>query len=160
MLTKKIRWTVKVLATCLFVLGILPGCRTAREKMQRARAPQNNLFVASEQLPDLQLQEGQPAALALWNKTETQSVHLLRVSKDFTLGKRYHAKHDLTMQCMAGNAIIELEGERHFVESPATVVVPRLWSYKIIPHRTDEDFVAILVASPHFDGEDVVIMQD
>jgi mannose-6-phosphate isomerase-like protein (cupin superfamily) len=87
-------------------------------------------------------------------------MHVLQVGKNAAVGKRYHANHDLALFAVSGNAIVEVEGERHFLESPGVVVIRRLWSYELIPHRTDENFVALLVYSPPFRGEDIVLMED
>ena len=154
------RFVAAVVSISLMALFVLTGCRTAREKAQHRRRPQNTVFEAKEQLPELQLPEGQNATFTLWNQTDTQSVHVLQVSKDAKMGKRYHANHDLVLLCLSGSAIVEVEGERHFVESPSTVVVRRLWSYNVIPHRTEEDFTALLVYSPPFTGEDTVLMEE
>lgn len=144
------------------VLLALSGCLSSRERMQMLREPQNNVFQAPKDIEDLNLVEDEPAAFALWNKSEkgTQSVHILQLRPDAKLTKRYHRSHDLTLQCLKGSAIIELEGERHFVQAPATIVVPRLWSYAIIPHKSDDNFTAMAVFSPLFNGDDVIVMDD
>ena len=147
---------LSILSVMLFGSVFLSGCRTAREKARQERRPENTVYEVPDQIPDLP--EGQDATFSLWNQTEAQSVHLLQLSAEAALEKRYHAEHDVTILCLSGNAIVEVEGERHFVQPPAAVVIRRLWSYRIISHRSEEDFVALLIYSPPFEGEDAVLM--
>ena len=160
MVVQNKRLVTAVVSISLIALFVSTGCRSAREKAQQRRRPQNVVFEAKQQIPELELPEGQNASFTLWNQTNTQSIHLLQVDRDVKLTRRYHANHDMTLLCISGSAIVAVEQERHFVESPSAVVVPRLLSYEIIPHRTEEDFVALLVYSPTFTGEDTVLMEE
>lgn len=160
MVVQKQSFVASMLLISLMLLLVVSGCRTARERAQHRRRPQNTVFEAGEQIPKLQIPEGQNALFTLWNQTDTQSIHILQVGKGAKVAQRYHANHDLTLLCLSGSAIVEVEGERHFVESPSTVVIRRLWSYQIIPHRTDEDFTALLVYSPPFQGKDTMLMDE
>ena len=49
---------------------------------------------------------------------------------------------------------MEVEGERHFLQPPAAVLIPRLYAYKIIPNDAEKEFVALAVYSPPFNGKD------
>lgn len=154
--------TVKVtgiLVASAFLL-FLSGCLSSRERMQLQRKPQNNVFQVAEDMENADLVKDKRAAMALWNNTKTQSVFILQIRPDAKLTERYHRSHELTLQCLTGSAIIELQGERHFVTAPATIVIPRLWSYSITPHKSDEKFTAMAVFSPVFKGNDVVVTSE
>ncbi len=127
--------------------------------MQELRRPRNTVLQLSELPPTLKLEEGRASSFRLCERSETQSVHLLQLRKDAVLNERYHRHHDLTLLCVAGSAIVQVEGERDFVQSPAAVFIPRLRAYKIIPHETETEFAALMVYSPPFDGEDLVLTE-
>ncbi|MFP4176049.1 MAG: hypothetical protein ACOC2T_03955 [Planctomycetota bacterium] len=148
-----------VTSIVMLSLTFLTGCRTERERVQADRQPQNTVFDVPEEFDELKVDEDEPVAFALWNQNETQSTFILRIKDGAELSRRFHRKHDLTLVCLAGNAIVNVEGERQFVESPAALTIPRLWSYEIIPHKTTDDFTAMLIYSPTFEGDDVVVMK-
>ena len=127
---------------------------SAREKMQETSERGALALNLSEVLSKVRLAEGEDVWFAELQRSDTQSVTVLLLARDAVLETRYHEGHDLTILCAQGNAIVEVEGVRHAVRPPAFVFVPRLHAYKILPHRTETDFVAILVYSPPFDGED------
>ena len=108
----------------------------------------------------LELEGDEDYSLKKATRTDAQSILLLRVARDAVLRARYHEEHDLTIVCLVGSAIVEVEEQRSFLEPPAAVVVPRLQAYKILPHKTEADFVALLVYSPPFDGMDVRLAEE
>ncbi len=156
---KLMKVTLSLLAIVCSLLS-LTGCLSSRERMQMLRKPQNNVFQAKQNIKKLDLVKDQPAAFALWNKTRHQSIHVLQLRPDAKLTKRFHESHDLVLQCLEGSAIITLEGERHFVEAPATVVIPRYLSYEITPHKTSDNFTAMAVYSPVFENQDCTLMDE
>jgi len=137
-----------------------PGCRSPREIMQETRRPRNRVFNAAEMLPKIRLEAGKEASFLEWERTDTQSFHVLQLAPDAVLDERFHENHDLSLMCISGSAIVEVEGERHFVEPPTVVVIPRLRAYRILPHRTEKEFVALMVFCPPFGGEDWVLRGD
>jgi mannose-6-phosphate isomerase-like protein (cupin superfamily) len=143
----------------LTLAGLLAcGCQGERRRMQASRRPRNTVLQLAEVLSEVGLQGTRKASCTGWERSESQSLHLLQIRKDALLTERYHEEHDLTLLCVSGNAIVEVEGERHFVEPPTAVFVPRLYAYRILPHRSEKDFVALAVYSPPFGGEDVVLI--
>ena len=138
----------------------LAGCMSPREIMLESRRPRNSVIELSQLPPGVALAEGEKSKLALLERSGTQSLHALLLARDAMLTKRYHMRHDVTLVCLAGNAVVEVEGERQAISPPTAVVIPRLYSYKIVPHRTEEDFVGVMIFSPPFDGEDWVLMEE
>jgi len=137
------------------VLGA--GCRTPREKMQESQRPRNTVLEVSELVPEAGVGDAAGASLRLVERSGAQSLHLLQVGSEAVLEERYHARHDLTLVCLRGSAIVEVEGKRYVVEPTAAVVIPRLYGYKVLPHETEGGFVALAVYSPPYEGEDVVL---
>ena len=138
----------------------LAGCQSPREIMQEFRRPRNTVVELSKLPPGMALAEGEKSKFALLELSNTQSMYLLLLAKDAMLTRRRHRGHDVTLVCVAGNAIVEVEQERQLVSPPAVVFIPRFYSYKIVPHRTDKDFVGVMVISPPFDDEDWVLMEE
>jgi len=142
-----------MLAACL-----LGGCMSRREIMQERSEPRNTVLDAAAVLDGIRLQEGENSWFGEWEDTGTQSIYVLLLAPNAQLGSRYHGAHDLTLVCLAGSAIVEVEQERTFLEPPACVSVPRLTAYRIIPHRSNGDFAALAIFSPRFDGRDVKVL--
>ena len=136
------------------------GCMSEREIMLETRGPHSTVISAPAILQGAELAEGESSFYGVAGGTGTQSVYVLRLAGDAVLHARHHKGHDLTIVCVAGSAIVEIEKERSFVEAPACIVVPRLHKYRIVPHRGEVDFMAFLVYSPPFDGEDEVLAED
>ena len=90
--------TTTLLAVSVFLVVLSTGCLTQRERMQELRKPQNNVFQTKGDVGNLNLVEEKPGALALWNQTRTQSIHILQLRPEATLSKRFHRNHDLTLQ--------------------------------------------------------------
>ena len=130
------------------------GCMTAREKMQEVEERRDAVVDLSEILPRVPLAEGEGSWLLELERSDTQSVSVLMLEEGSALESRYHETHDLTIICVRGNAIVEVEGERRLARPHAFVFLPRLHAYKILPHGNEGDFVALLVFSPPFDGKD------
>ncbi len=130
------------------------GCASPRERMQATRRPRNTLLEPAKLAQEVPLTDPKGASFLLWDRSQTQSLHLLQLGRDAVLDERYHERHDLTLLCVSGSAIVEVEKERHFVRPPAAVLVPRLYAYKIIPNDPENEFVALAVYSPPFDGKD------
>ena len=144
--------------TALFLW--LPACMSARERMQETRQSGDVVLSLSEVLSRVRLAEGEDFWFGELQRSDTQSLLAFVLAKDAVLETGYHKEHDLTMLCVRGNAIVEVEGERHLVRPPASVFIPRLHAYKILPHETEVDFVALLVFSPPFDGKDRHLVQE
>jgi len=142
------------------VVLLLAGCVSERELMQETRRPRNTFFDAGNKLPDMKLGGDQSVWFHQLDCTDGQSLHLMMLAKDAMLKERYHYKHDMTLLCIQGSAIVQVEGERQYIEAPASVFVPRLRAYKIIPHKCKADFVALQVYSPKFDGLDVLLTEE
>jgi len=128
--------------------------------MQETRRPRNTVLQLSQIPAEAKLAPGEGAGLWLWDRTDSQSLHILKVAKGADLERRYHETHDLVLLCIAGKAIVEVEGERYFLEPPAAAVIPRLYAYRVLPNDAGNEFVAVAVYSPAFDGEDVVLTKD
>jgi mannose-6-phosphate isomerase-like protein (cupin superfamily) len=149
-----------LLTTISVGLVLCTGCRTAKEKAMET-VYESNTYLDSEALPPhAELPAGQEALLLTWNTTAGQSQHLLQLASGATLKTRSHRNHDLTLTCVAGSGIIEIEGTRYRLEASRSVVIPRFHSYKIIVDNNSLPFRAILVYSPPFTGEDVEITED
>ena len=138
----------------------LPSCMTEREKMQEIRQVGSVVLDASEDVLKLQLSTGSDSALAQWNRSDTQGVCVLRLAAGAILEKRYHKLHDLTVFCASGNAVVEIEGQRYIIEPRDCVFIPRLQAYRILTSQGEDDFVAWLVYSPPFDGQDSELVKD
>jgi len=136
----------------------LPGCMTPREKMQETRERQSLVLNLAEILPKVSLAQGEDTWLLEMWRSGTQSVTVLMLPGDAVLERRYHETHDLTVVCVRGNAIVEVEGERQLARPPACVFLPRLTAYKILPHESGVDFAALLIYSPPFDGKDCFLL--
>ncbi len=136
------------------------GCMSEREIMLETRGPHSTVISAQAILQGAELAEGESSFYGLAAGTGTQSVYVLRLAGDAVLQERHHGEHDLTIVCVAGSAIVEIEEERSVMEAPACIVVPRLHNYRIVPHGGEVDFMALLVYSPPFDGDDMVLAGD
>lgn len=134
-------------------LACAAGCVSRREMMQERREPRNTVLKAEQIVGQQELTKDNPSWFGMWDSTDTQSIYVLRLAKDAVLDPRYHDRHDLFIVCLKGNAIVEVEKERTFLEPPAGVLVPRLHAYSILPHKTEEDFAALLVFSPYYDAD-------
>jgi len=148
-------------ALAIAAVGVVAagGCVSQREAAQEQMRPRNRVFIPSELLPRIALREGEGGALNLFERGEAQSVHVLQLAPEMRLQERYHYQHDLTLVCVQGNAIVEVEGVREFVQPGSAVFVPRLYSYEVLPHRTEKTFVALLIYSPPYEGKDLVLME-
>lgn len=139
-----------LLATC--------GCGLFRPRPEGVGA-QNLVFQAKETLPEIILQEGEDTSMVLWHKSEQQGVYILQVARDAKLEPRYHAGQSLTLLCLEGKAIVEIEGTRYVVEPPSAVFVPSHAIYTIVPNDPDQDFAALAVFAPVYDPDDVVLTE-
>lgn len=148
-----------VLAICIFAVP-LTGCRSARDKMRASRFPRNTFFDAEEMLADLNLEEGESAWMGARERTDGQSVHVLLIAPDAELKPRFHRRHDLTLFCVRGGGIVEVEGDRYFVKRLSALTIPRLHAYKIMPHNTEKETALLMVFSPPYEGKDSVLVKD
>ncbi len=147
-------------ALVLLAAVCVAGCMSERQIMLETRGPHSTVISAQAILQGAELAEGESSFYGVVAGTGTQSVCVLRLGGIAVLQARHHREHDLTIVCVAGSAIVEIEEERSFVEAPACIVVPRLHNYKIVPLRGEADFMALLVYSPPFDGEDEALAGD
>ena len=145
---RKARVLLSVVApVCLALVG-LAGCQTARERALAVSPSRNQIFRPVAELPDLALEEGETKAFLEWERNDTQSVHVLLLASNAMREEGYHEEHNLTLVCIGGSAVVEIERERHLLQATDAVVIPRYYAYSIIPHEGDEDFAALLVYSP------------
>ena len=143
----------------LLAVGLC-GCQTPRQRVLEAHRPRNFIFEAERlREPDVQLQQGEPASMVLFEQSDNQSLHVLQVARDAVLEPRHHKAQDLTLLCVAGSAIVEIQGTRYILRPRSAVFVPRYFEYKIVPHESEEDFAAIAVFSPPYRPEDVVLSE-
>ncbi|MGD2174451.1 MAG: hypothetical protein PVJ27_03525, partial [Candidatus Brocadiaceae bacterium] len=131
-------------------------CLTERQKAKQFRQPTNRLFEPDRLSP---LAPDQTHAFGEYDGGGSQNVCVLQLAPDATLTKRYHKEHDLTLLAVAGSAIVIVEETRYFVTPGAAVVLPRYTAYAILPHRTEKEFVALMVYSPPYGGEDTVVIE-
>jgi quercetin dioxygenase-like cupin family protein len=132
----------------------LSGCLTARGQSIEDRFPLRRTF-QPEKLR--RLNPDQTHRFEEFERSGEQSVCLLQLAPDATLTKRYHVEHDLTLFVARGSAIVKVEETRYSVSAGSAVLLPRLTAYTVMPHESGGDFVALLLFSPPFDGEDVAL---
>jgi len=138
---------------------LVSGCANPRQRAIEQIRPRNLYLDATAKLPALRLGPEERASMRLWEAGDGQSLHLLQISPDWKLAKRYHRMSDLTLLCLSGRAIVVVEGDRYVLRPPAALFIPRLLSYEIIPDETDTEFAAVAVFSPPYDEEDVFLVE-
>jgi mannose-6-phosphate isomerase-like protein (cupin superfamily) len=153
------RRTAAVALLALVMLLSPSGCRSAREKARQTHRPRNTVFEVEEAVEEFPLKEGALVSSHLWEQTEAQSIHLLQLARAAKFEKRFHKNHDLTLVCVRGSAIVEVEDERYFVEAPAAVFVPRKLTYAILPHKTDVPLAMLRIFSPTYEGKNVKLVK-
>jgi len=121
--------------------------------------PRNTVLEVSALLEAAKLQGPQDSKFLLLERSAMQSLHLLRLGPGARLTERYHERHDLTLVAVQGSAIVKVEGERYFVEAPATIFIPRLYGYEILPHKSEAGFSALAIYSPPFRGKDWCLVE-
>ena len=141
------------------MLAVLSGCQSGRGRFLEQHRPRNALFSPAEMLPDIRLAQGEESFFLKLERGDHQSLHILQIARDARLTKRYHKGRDLTLFCIAGSAIVEVETERHFVTVSTSVFIPRYCTYAIIPHDAPSDFTALAVFSPPYSEDDVVLKE-
>jgi len=142
------------------LLGCLGGCAGPREQALASSPVRNRVLDISQVLSRMALPEGEKELRKEWGRGDSQSTHLLLLSKDFKTERGCQEEHDLTLVCVGGSAIVEIEGRRHFIEPGDAVVIPRLHAYSILPHRSETDFAAIVVCSPPWEDGDWVALEE
>ena len=130
------------------------GCLTPRQEAQLDVFPRNRTFQADEVVP---LGAERTAFLGEYDNGGGQSICILQLAPGATLEKRYHTWSDLTLSVVQGRGIVQVETTRYRVEPGSAVLLPRLTAYAVLPDGGEEEFVALLVYSPPFDGYDVVV---
>lgn len=133
---------------------LLTGCVTPRMVAQERQFPRNRAFVPGKLE---ELESGEAYSFAEFDAGGSQGIYVLRLRPDAALRKRYHREHDMTMFVVSGKAIVVVEETRYFVTPGSAVLLPKLTAYTVKPHETDEEFVALLVFSPPYDGMDTVL---
>lgn len=152
MITAKFR--SGLLMAILPAMLFLTGCLTARQEAVESRFPQNRVF-ERDRLTELGPEDSY--FFGEWDRGGTQTICLLQLAPGTVLEKRYHAERDLTLLVVSGSAIVRVEETRYFVERSGAVVLPRYTAYSIVPHETDQDFVALMVFSPGYDEDDTFL---
>jgi len=132
----------------------LGGCLTPRQEAQLDVFPRNRTFNPAEIVP---LGADRMAFLGEYDNGGGQSICILQLAPGALLEKRYHAWSDLTLFVVQGRGIVQVETTRYRVEPGSAVLLPHLTAYAVLPDGGDEEFVALLVYSPPFDGFDVVV---
>jgi len=131
------------------------GCVSRRERVVMSRAPRNQAFTSDSVM--LPLEEGEAYAFAEFERTRTHNLCLLRLARDASLSKRFHADHDMILLCSAGKAIVIVEDTRYAVAPGSVVVIPSLTAYSVLPNDPQNDFAAVMIFSPPFDGRDTFL---
>ena len=140
------------------VVALLPlnGCLTKRQKAVLWRQPSNRIW----QLPAEPLADDQAASLAQYDQAGSQSLLVLRLAQDAKLGKRYHKAHDMTLFVAEGTGIVIVEETRYSISAGSAVFLPRHTAYAVEPlGKAQETLTALMVYSPAFDGQDVVLLK-
>ncbi len=146
----------KLISAAALALGLLlwPGCLTRRQAALVGRQPTNRVFDPATVAP---LGDGETYKFGEFDAADAQNVCLLQLDPGATLAKRYHRHHDVTLHVAAGSAIVVVEETRYFVGVGSAVIIPRYTAYEILPHRSAEDLVVLMVFSPPFDWRDSVL---
>lgn len=139
---------------------LFTGCRTSKEKMLDTAHASNTFLDPGVLSSDAELSEDKEGVLMTWNATANQSQHLLQLGEGGTLKARHHRRHDLTLTCVSGSGIVEIEDTRYRLEPGRSVVIPRFHSYNVLVDEGSSTFQSILVYSPPFKGEDVEITEN
>ena len=103
---------------------VLAGCETPRERALARGRPAELALIPSEVLPKIALAGDERAAMRPFRYSDHQSVHILQVAPSAKLRKRYHTRQDLTLICIQGSAVVEVEGQRHFIARGSAVSIP------------------------------------
>ena len=144
-----------VWAAALMIFAMpLGGCLTPRQQARVDAFPRNRVFTPEDVVP---LGADVSAFLGEYDSGGGQNLCILQLAPGARLGKRYHARHDLTLMVVSGKGIVEVEETRYAVGPGTAVLLPRLTAYAVLPNQSEGEFVALLVYSPAFDGEDVVL---
>ena len=154
------RFALSAAALGGLVLVCMGGCAGPREQALASSPVRNRVLDISQVLSRTALPEGETKLLKEWDRGDSQSTHLLLLSKDTETERGCHERHDLTLVCVGGSAIVEVEGRRHFIEPGDAVVIPRLNAYSILPHKSEADFAAVLVCSPPWEDGDWVALEE
>jgi len=133
---------------------VMCGCLSEREQAVLSQFPRNRVFLPAS-VPELPAEKTD--YLGEFDRSGTQDICLLVLAPEAALSRRYHAEHDMVLFVVAGSAVVKVEETRYFVEPGAAVLLPRLTAYAVTPHGSQEDFVALMVFTPPFDGEDTVL---
>ena len=142
----------------MLLMGLLTGgCLTERQRSQMLRQPTNRVFEPGEVEP---LGPEQTHRFGEFDGGDSQNACLLQLNSEAELSKRFHKEHDLTLLVASGSAIVIVEETRYFVTPGSAVILPCYTAYSILPHRTEGDFVAVMVYSPRYEGEDVVLLEE
>mgnify|MGYP006291440041 FL=1 len=152
----------KHLLACFPLLALLLascGCGLLRPRPEGVEA-QNLVFQAKKQLSDISLQEGEDTSMVLWHKTEQQGIYILQVARDAKLTHRYHAGQSLTLLCLQGKAIVEIEATRYAIEPPSAAFAPSHAHHTAVPNHPAQDLAALAVFAPPYDPDDVVLSED
>ncbi len=146
------------LTVAMLLMGLLTGgCLTERQRSQMLRQPTNRVFEPEEVAP---LGPEQTHRFGEFDAGGSQNACLLQLNSRAKLSKRFHKEHDLTLLVASGSAIVIVEETRYFVTPGSAVILPRYTAYSILPHRSEGDFAALMVFSPPYEGEDVVLLED
>jgi mannose-6-phosphate isomerase-like protein (cupin superfamily) len=149
---------VRCSAGFLLVVCLLAcGCLTERQRAQMLRQPTNRVFQPDEVQP---LGPDETHLFGEFDAGGSQNTCLLQLDSEAKLTKRFHKEHDLTLLAASGSAIVIVEETRYFVTPGSAVILPRYTAYSILPHRSEDDFVALMVFSPPYEGEDVVLLEE
>lgn len=140
-----------LLASVSLALG---GCLTPRQEAQLDVFPRNRTFQPGEVVP---LGAERTAFLGEYDNGGGQNICILQLAPGARLEKRYHTGSDLTLFVVRGRGIVLVETTRYRVEPGSAVLLPHLTAYAVLPDGSEEEFVALLIYSPPFDGFDVVV---
>ncbi len=155
---------VALLGCVLMACVVSFGCLSDRQEAVLNRQPGNPPFKPQRLAA---LGEGETHSFGEYDRGFSQNVCVLQLAPTAALKTRYHAEHDLVLVVVAGRAIVTVEGTRRVVQPGSAVILPRYTAYSVTPkgppegeaEAEPEEFVALMVYSPPFEGEDVVVEQ-
>jgi mannose-6-phosphate isomerase-like protein (cupin superfamily) len=141
-------------ALLVFASLVLGGCLTPRQQAQLDVFPRNRVFQPGSISP---LGPEQTSHLGEYDNGGGQNICLLQLAAGARLQKRYHSASDVTLVVVRGRGVVEVETTRYRVEPGSAVLLPHLTAYAVLPDAGDEEFDALLICSPPFDGSDVLV---
>lgn len=86
-------------------------------------------------------------------ENKNSSMHLIQVRENGELRPHYHKRHDEVIYVKKGSGIATLDGTRYLVKPGSILQIPGKTVHKFL-NTGGEQFVAVSIFSPPFDGRD------